>query len=189
MGTAVEVFRGGAIYCPVHERWECRRDRQASRGGGRCHNPAVKGYDRCRMHIGMKMHVAEARTEAMDAWAAIGKLDLTPAEAVIGMYKLSWTRAHLYASLLEEQFHQAQDNEAGGGDGGRGAPPVGEGAGLIGHTFSADKEWGIFATGEAVRGLAKLEADERERCVKFARAAHDMGIAEREIRIAEQQGQ
>jgi hypothetical protein len=34
-----------------------------------------------------------------------------------------------------------------------------------------------------------LEAAERDRCVRFAKVAHDMGIADREIRLAEGQGQ
>ena len=40
-------------------------------------------------------------------------------------------------------------------------------------------------TGEAIRGLADLEAKERERCANFASKAVAAGLAERTVRIAE----
>lgn len=39
---------GGAVWCNEHERYECVKDRKQARGGGRCHQPAVTGLDRCR---------------------------------------------------------------------------------------------------------------------------------------------
>ncbi|NED59264.1 hypothetical protein G3I24_51330, partial [Micromonospora aurantiaca] len=93
-------------------------------------------------------------------------------QAVIGMLNMAVFRANFYASLLEEQVLAAhEDREEGGDPYGKGAPPVGEGAGLIGHTYSADKEHGIFASGEAIRGLVLLEGQERDRVVKYAKAA------------------
>lgn len=62
----------------------------------------------------------------------------------------------------------------------------GEVAALIGHTY-ASSERGVFATGEAIRGLVELEAQERDRCAKFAKLALDAGIAERTVRLAESQ--
>jgi hypothetical protein len=44
-------------------------------------------------------------------------------------------------------------------------------------------------TGEAMRGLADLEAKERERCANFASKAVAAGLAERTVRVAERQGQ
>ena len=44
-------------------------------------------------------------------------------------------------------------------------------------------------TGEAILGLADLEAKERERCANFAGKAVAAGLAERTVRIAERQGQ
>jgi hypothetical protein len=44
-------------------------------------------------------------------------------------------------------------------------------------------------TGEAIRGLADLEAKGRERCASFATKAVAAGLAERTVRIAERQGQ
>lgn len=147
------------------------------------------GLDACRTHVGVKTELARAQGQAMHAWSAVsGELDLTPAEAVIGMYKMAWVRAHYYAGLLEEQVLEAQTERDDTGEGLGGYGDLGEGAGLIGHTYAAAMDVGIYASGERVRGLVELEQAERDRVVKFAKAAHDMGIADREIRLAEQQG-
>jgi hypothetical protein len=47
----------------------------------------------------------------------------------------------------------------------------------------------LYVTGEAIRGLADLEAKERERCASFASKAVAAGLAERTVRVAERQGQ
>jgi hypothetical protein len=193
-------MRGGAHWCGEHQRWECTRTAKTTRG--RCHGTAITGIDRCRMHAGEKAEVASARGEArMTAWSAMGGDPvISDAAAVMGMLQMSWLRVHLYAGLLEQQFRQAQEHD-GADDGGEayygeddeaparlGAPSVGHGAGLVGHTFSGVKDIGIFASGEAIRGLAQLEAAERDRCVKYAKAASDMKIADEQVRLAEQQG-
>ncbi|MGH3376011.1 MAG: hypothetical protein ACRDP6_14830 [Actinoallomurus sp.] len=196
--------RGGATWCEEHNRWECTRHVKATRGGGRCHGPAIIGVDRCRMHGGKRADQLKAEGEAVTAWSARGgEVSIVPAEAVLGMLQMSWLRASVYAELLEQQVAVAQasavrepavletvgeaygvvlEHEADG------APPVGPGTGLVGHTYSGVKDIGIFATGEAIRGLTQLEAAERDRCVKYAKTAHDMGIADRQIKLAEEQG-
>lgn len=171
----------GARWCDQHGKWECARRRK---GGGECHGSAIRGLDRCRMHAGERLDLAKAKGEAaVTAWSARGTASVSATDAVLGMLHMSWLRVHLYASLLEQQV----DDARGDGDG-TGRTGVGRGAGLVGHTYSGVKDIGIFATGEAVRALAQLEATERDRCVRFAKVAHDMGIAEQQIRIAEQQG-
>jgi hypothetical protein len=47
----------------------------------------------------------------------------------------------------------------------------------------------VYITGEAIRGLADLEAKERERCANFATKAIAAGLAERTVGVAERQGQ
>jgi hypothetical protein len=61
-------------------------------------------------------------------------------------------------------------------------------AALIGHQYGATKNGDVYATGEAIRGLAKLEAEERDRCAAMAAKAVAAGLAERQVRLAEQQG-
>jgi hypothetical protein len=62
-------------------------------------------------------------------------------------------------------------------------------AALVGNTYGAAKDVGVYVTGEAIRGLADLEAKERERCASFATKAVAAGLAERTVRVAERQGQ
>lgn len=191
---------GGARFCVEHQRWECTKQRSKQRGD--CHNLAVAGTDACRNHAGVSLEVAKAQGQArITAWSAFGGLpDVHPGHAVLAMLHMSWLRVHLYARLLEEQVGNEADDVVGSWNGdnddedgfprgaARESSPAGT-AGLIGHVFAADKQAGIFASGEARRALVDLEAQERDRCVKFAKVAHDMGIAEREVKLAEQQGQ
>jgi hypothetical protein len=60
---------------------------------------------------------------------------------------------------------------------------------LVGNTYGAAKDVGIYVTGQAIRGLADLEAKERERCANFASKAVAAGLVERTVRITERQGQ
>ena len=50
-------------------------------------------------------------------------------------------------------------------------------AALVGYKYgAAGKEGDIYATGEAIRGLAELEAEERDRCANFAGKAINAGL-------------
>jgi hypothetical protein len=60
-------------------------------------------------------------------------------------------------------------------------------AALVGNTYGATKDVGVYVTGEAIRGLADLEAKERERCANFAAKAIAAGLNERMVRLAERQ--
>lgn len=191
---------GGARWCEEHRQFECRKPR--SKGRGECHGVAITGTDACRMHAGVSLEVAKAQGQArITAFNALGaQPGMQPGVVVLAALHMSWLRAHLYARLLEEQVGaQAEEPVGGWGESQRAEDghPVGVGgqpsaagvAGLIGHQYSADKMAGIFASGEAVRALVTLEAQERDRAVRYAKTAHDMGIAEREVRLAEQQGE
>ncbi|MET8334399.1 hypothetical protein [Streptosporangium canum] len=170
--------RAGATWCDTHRRWECSK--QSKRSQSRCHGIAIVGIDACRSHGGQSTEVLKAKGEALSAWRAVpGHVEVSPADAVMAMLQMSWARVHVYASLLERQVADAERDDPRG---------TGQGEGLIGHTRSASGDIGVYETGEAVRGLAQLEAAERDRCVRFAKVAHDMGIADREIRLAEGQG-
>ena len=52
-------------------------------------------------------------------------------------------------------------------------------AALVGNTYGAAKDVGVYVTGEAIRGLADLEAKERERSANFATKAVAAGLVER----------
>lgn len=180
---------GGARWCDDegHKRLECTKSR--SKGRGVCHGPALRGTDACKLHSGHTREVARAKGQArISAWSAIG----TPAEgqgvdssaAVLGMLQQSWLRASMYGQLLRAQVEKDGTDEVGleGGEAERAN-------GLIGYRFgAAGKDGNIYAVSEEARALVALEAAERDRVVKYAKTAHDMGISDRMTAMAEKWG-
>lgn len=174
--------------------------------GHRCRRQVV-GAAVCIVHGGRAPQVAAKREERVVAWEAqaeitawsamSGRPTVDPGLAVLAALQMSWLRLHVYSGLLEQQLQgesgvtflrPSQGPRVTGGY--ADAQPAPEAVqGLVGHTYAADKQAGIFASGEAVRALVTLEAAERDRVVRYAKTAHDMGIAEREVRLAEKQGE
>jgi predicted hydrolase (HD superfamily) len=91
----------------------------------------------------------------------------------------------MYAQLLEQMYEHAHllgdDSDAPG------MPPAVQS--LIGGTYSATPTGRVYQTGEAIRGLVQLEMQERKLCADFASKAVAAGLAERQVRMAERQGQ
>jgi hypothetical protein len=169
---------------------ECNKRR--SRGRGQCHGAAVRGTDACTTHAGTTLEVAKAKGEArITAWSAIGQpaggKPVDAGMAVLGMLQMSWLRAAAYGELLRQQVVTEAPNEPDQD----GFDPMGEvqANGLIGYRYgAAGKDGNIYAVSEEVRALVALEAQERDRVVRFAKTAHDMGISERLTNLAERWG-
>jgi hypothetical protein len=92
-------------------------------------------------------------------------------------------RVELYSSLLAEAYilaEQGQELDPLMRKGGVGV--------LIGYRYGVDRMGNTFPVEEAIRGLVRLEAEERDRCANFATKAIAAGLAERQVRLAEQQG-
>jgi hypothetical protein len=178
---------GGARWCADHGRLECTKNRRRERG--ECHGPAIRGTDSCKIHGGYTRPVLLARGEArINAWSAIGKAadgeGVDSSAAVLGMLQQSWMRAHLYSRLLHDQVVKDGTDEVELEDG-----RSGDVSGLIGFRFgAAGKDGHIYAVSEEARALVALESAERDRVVKYAKVAHDMGISERMISMAEKWG-
>jgi hypothetical protein len=180
---------GGARWCEDHSRLECTKHRSQRQGGGTCHGAAIRGTDACKTHGGVSKEVARIKGEArISAWSAIG----TPAHgqgvdssaAVLGMLQQSWLRAAMYGQLLRAQVEKDGTDEVGleGGE-------AEKANGLIGYRFgAAGKDGNIYAVSEEARALVALEAAERDRVVKYAKTAHDMGISDRMTAMAEKWG-
>lgn len=183
---------GHARWCPDHGRLECTKNRGPKRGGGHCHQPAIRGLNACRTHCGHRGTVAKAKGAArITAWSAVGE----PAEgkgvssgmAVLGVLQMTWLRLAAYGELLRQQV--ARDNPPEPRP--EGFDPGGEvqSDGLIGFRYgAAGKDGNIYAQTEEVRALVLLEAAERDRVVKYAETAHKMGISERLTNLAEKWG-
>lgn len=172
--------------------------------GEPCGANAIAGKEGCWRHVGKSRAKAKAEGQVvveLRKWGLMGSEMVDPGETLLRLVSQSAARCELYARLLGEAFEAAErlraaeqapehdllaaesarlDLERILNHGGVGA--------LVGNTYAADKQAGIFATGEAIRGLAKLESDERERCANFAAKAVAAGLAERTVRLAEQTG-
>jgi hypothetical protein len=183
---------GNARWCEDHNRLECTKRRSVRQGGGTCHAGAVRGTDSCKTHGGHRLEVLKAKGQArITAWSAIGEAaqaDRTePGMAVLGMLQMTWLRAAAYGELLRQQVARDAPPEPDR----EGHDPEGEvqANGLIGYRYgAAGKDGNIYAVSEEVRALVALEAAERDRVVRFAKTAHDMGISERLTNLAERWG-
>ncbi|MEA5366088.1 hypothetical protein VA596_41630 [Amycolatopsis sp., V23-08] len=177
-----------------------------------CINPPIKGGKVCHAHGGRAPQVkARAAVRAELAAWGLGDSKVDPGEVLLRLVSQSAARVELYGVLLAEAYdaaerlkaaHEAEQliETAEQTDDERAAVQVarddlrrifntGGVAALVGNTYGDAKGGGIYATGEAIRGLAKLEADERDRCANFAAKAVAAGLAERQVRLAEKQVQ
>jgi len=140
--------------------------------GQRCKRKALPGGEVCRYHGGAAGQVkakAAIRVEVMN-WG-LGDSHVDPGEVLLRLVTQSAARAQRYASELEALI----DEE------GLAAAMVDE--------LEIPTNHGGYKAGEYIRGLAQLEAQERDRCAGFAMKAVAAGLAKRTVRVAERQGQ
>lgn len=167
-----------------------------------CQRYPRKGSKVCDSHGGKAPQVkarAEVRAE-VERWG-LGDTTVDPGETLLRLVSQSARRVDRYSRLLEEAYDAAERLRTA-----QNAPEQsdllaeekarldlervlnhGGVAALVGHTY-AGSESGVIATGEAIRGLAQLEAQERDRLANFAGKAIAAGLAERQVRLAERQG-
>lgn len=162
--------RSGAVWCDEHVKWECSKT--SKRTQVRCHKPALKGRAACNNHVGEALEVAKSKGAAnMLVWSLMDSAHedaarLDPAEVVVRSMTVSVMRADFLAARVRALVEGLDGNEA-----------------LVGPTFAAGRDGMRVETGEQVRALTKLEAEERDRAVRFAKTAHDMGIDERRLEL------
>jgi hypothetical protein len=171
--------------------------------GGRCAAQVVDGTEACKNHGGIPLARQRAKGAVvveLRRWGLNGHAELAdPGETLLRLVTQSAARCELYARLLAEAFEAAERLRQAGV-----APQsgllaeetarmdlerifnTGGVSALIGHKYAGTQTSGVIATGEAIRGLAELEASERDRCANFAAKAVAAGLAERQLRMAEQ---
>lgn len=169
MAAEDPMSRSGARWCEDHGRWEC----DVVRRGDSCHGNAIRGLSKCKNHNGRSLAVAKALGEAnLAAWSSSARAAdapaLDPGTVVLDQLRVAVMRADLYGEMLRWQVEVEDEG------------------GLIGKTFAASASGSRVETGEQVRALARLEAEWRDRAVRFAKAAHDMGIAERHVELEQE---
>lgn len=176
---------GGSRWCVEHNRAECTKNR--SKGRGICHSMAIKGTAVCRIHGGKKTEMLKAQGEAaITAWKVTGQANIDYRMAVLGVLQMTWLRLATYAELLRRQVAvEGIEPDPDGLEAGGEAKTTG----LIGYRYgAAGKDGHIYAQSEEARALVALEAAERDRVVKYAKTAHDMGISDRLTSLAERWG-
>jgi hypothetical protein len=133
------------------------------------HGGRVPGYAR----------KAAVRAELEDWGLNAARVD--PAETLLRLLSQSAARVARYGGLLAAAYagdEDFPDRFAGAGV-----------AALIGHRYDLTRDGDPVAVAEAIRGLVELEAQERDRCARFAKLALDAGIEERRVRVAERQAE
>jgi hypothetical protein len=171
--------------------------------GRLCAATVVAGTRACPRHSGTTLVKAKAKGAVvleLRNWG-LGDTTVDPGEAMLRLVSQSAARVDFYSGLLREAYDAAERLRLAE------QPPesdlleaetarldlerimnTGGVSVLIGHTYAGTQTSGVIATGEAIRGLAKLEADERDRLANFASKAVAAGLAERMTRLAEKQG-
>jgi len=139
-----------------------------TKAGTPCKRPPIAGALVCRVHGGAAPQVkakAAVRAEVM-RWG-LGDAHIDPGEVLLRLVSQSAVRAERYAAELDE--HVAESN-------------------TLREALVAQAYGEFGPVGEYIRGLATLEAQERDRCANFAAKAIAAGLAERQVRLAERQG-
>jgi len=122
-------------------------------------------------------------------------------ESYAELVAVAMARARFLGALLAEQFAGAQATAGEPGEPARGTrgprdgDPAGLGgpvtaAGLVGYTYSGavvgmgeDATYETVATGEEVRGLVRLEAEERDRAARLIKDALKIGLDLEKIEV------
>lgn len=157
----------GAKGCAAHSKLS---------GGKLCGAPAVAGTDLCSSHAGVsrRKHRAMGAVKVEVLNWGLGDVCADPGEVLLRLVTQSAARAERYAAVVE-QIVSAHDGDF-------------EKA-LTASTYTVDENGKPTKTGEYIRAMTRLEAEERDRCAGFATKAVAAGLAERQVRIAERQGQ
>ena len=153
-----------------------RKCKGRNRQGSPCQKWPVKGALVCELHGGKAPQVAaraKIRAELM-SWG-LDAPTVDPGQTLLRLVSQSAARAERYALEL---FAKLGDDEDGSLK-----------AALVAEIWVPAESGEKYRAGEYIRALAQLEAQERDRCANFCRIAIAAGLAERQVRIAEQQGQ
>jgi hypothetical protein len=140
--------------------------------GGPCKNNAIPGGTVCNSHGGKAPQVANkaaVRAEVM-SWG-LDATTVDPGETLLRLVSQSAARATMYAAEIESLVATSPSLKDA----------------LVADSWVMDKQGNEYKAGEYIRGLAVLEAQERDRCAGFAAKAVAAGLAERQVRLAERQ--
>jgi hypothetical protein len=176
--------------------------------GQLCGKAIIPGTKTCTAHSGKPRARARAEgqvvLEARRRGWGLDTTDVDPGEYLLRLVAQSAHRVEMYADLLHQAFDAAERLRTAHEAEQLVVPPhpaklaavedlrriftTGGVAALIGNQYDATKDGDLYATGEAIRGLAQLELQERRFGMELSAKAIAAGLAERMVRLAERQG-
>jgi len=134
----------------------------------------VPGATVCRNHGGATPAVAAKAAVRAEVFSwGLTDVHADPGEVLLRLVTQSAARAQRYADELEKLVGES--------------PSLREA--LVADVWVQPEHGGSYKAGQYIRGLAKLEAEERDRCANFATKAIAAGLSERVVRVAERQGE
>ncbi|HEY5224952.1 MAG TPA: hypothetical protein VIJ18_18130 [Microbacteriaceae bacterium] len=137
--------------------------------GKPCNAYAIHGGTVCRKHGGSARQVrAKAAVRAEVAQWTLGDATDDPGETLLRLLTQARVRADGYAMEIQQTLTEYP---------------------TLRQALVADAYGEFGKTGEYIRGLVRLEAEERDRIANFATKALNAGLAERQVRLAERQGE
>lgn len=140
-----------------------------TRRGTPCQRRPIPGGRVCYLHGGHTRHIKSAAVvrHELTKWT-LGQAVDDPGEIMLRLVTQSAARVQRYSEEVSRMVEAEPNLQRA----------------LIGNAYG---EFG--KQGEYVKGLVALENLERDRCANFCRIAIAAGIAERQVRLAERQGQ
>lgn len=146
--------------------------------GKQCRRRAITGATVCTAHGGSTPQVKSAAAVRAD-WMRWG-LDAPaqdPGEVLLALVAQSSARVAKYAEEVAEFIAEAEA---------KGIPVR---KALVGDVWTTDETGESQKQGEYLRGLVQLENSERDRCAAFCKTAITAGLQERQVKLAERQGE
>jgi len=145
-----------------------------NKAGNSCGLWAMKGGFVCGKHGGRAPQVAaKAAVRAeLFAWGVTDE-KIDPGEQLLRLVTQSAARAEMYAQELKTLVDDS--------------PSLRDA--LVAETWSATEQGDLYKTGEYIRGLARIEADERDRCATFCTKAVAAGLMQKQTDLAKAQGE
>lgn len=140
-----------------------------------CRRNPRKGADVCPSHGGNAPAVrknAIVRSN-LEAWGIEDAPARDPGALLLRMIAQSAYRAERYAEAIAAAVAEAESLKAA----------------LVGDQLVMDPSTGkLHKTSDYIRGLTRLEAEERDRVVRYSKVAIDARLSERAVRVAEREG-
>lgn len=144
--------------------------------GSLCLGWVIKGLKHCKTHVGKRTDLAIAEGQVILEFSdpskyGLGDAQVDPGEVLLRLVSQAWWRVERYAAEIARIVGKHADLAE--------AP--------TGNTYAVTEDGGTVKTGEYIRAMTVLEANERDRAFNYSVKAVAAGLAERQVAVLEQQ--